>query len=171
MPNDWMTAANDELLRLEGMEHYHKRRNTIVALVDARLAGRPEEDVFRRDDTCSRNTYHLKWKKQAIFVEVLHNVERIAREWKDTEELRALREAARLMALASPGAAGKAIQQLSSADGNVVLRAAFGILDRAGKETASKSSVEVGVSVTAAERIAAMQRALAEEASTDLGTD
>lgn len=145
MANDWVSAANAELRRLEGQQHYHKMRNTVLALVDARLAGRSEETVFEREDSCSRNTYHAKWKRQALFAEVLASVEGIAREWKDTEELRALREAARLMALASPGAAGKVIQQLSSGDGNLVLRAAFGILDRAGKETASKSSVQVDV--------------------------
>lgn len=139
----WIAAANGELARLAGERHYHKMRNTILALVDARLAGRSEETVFGRADTCSRNTYHARWKRRALFAEVLASVEVIAREWRDTMELRALREAARLMALASPVAAGKAITQLSSGDGNLVLRAAFGILDRAGKETASKSSVSV----------------------------
>lgn len=167
----WLAAADYELARLVTLEHYHKRRNTVVALVDARLAGRPEEDVWRRSDTCSRNTYHSKWKRQPLFVEVLASVEQIARTWTDSEELQALRSASRRLALASPAAASKAVEQLDDPDANVVLRAAFGILDRAGKETASKSSVEVGVSVTAAERIAAMQRALAEDASTDLGTD
>lgn len=138
MTTNWIAAANEELARLAGMEHYHKRRNTIIALVDARLAARNEEEVWRREDTCSRGTYHRKWKLQPLFVEVLGNVERIAREWKDTEELRALREAARRLALAAPVAAGKAIEQLGSSDSQVVLRAAFGILDRAGQETASK---------------------------------
>ena len=158
MANDWTAAANEALGRLAGERHYHKMRNTILALVDARLAGRSEETVWERDDTCSRNTYHAKWKRQALFVETLASVEEIAREWKDTEELRALREAARLMALASPGAAGKAIQQLSSTDGNLVLRAAFGILDRAGKETASKSSMSVDV-VTADDLAEAREQA------------
>ena len=168
-PGGWLAAADHELARLVTLEHYHKRRNTVVALVDARLACLPEEDVWRRPDTCSRNTYHERWKKQPLFVEVLARVEEIARTWTDSEELQALRSASRRLALASPAAASKAVEQLDAEDGNVVLRAAFGILDRAGKETASKSSVEVGVSVTAAERIAAMQRAL--EASTDLATD
>lgn len=138
MATDWITAANLELSRMSELEHYHKRRNTIVALVDARLAGRTEEDVWNRADTCTRNTYHAKWKKQSLFAEVLGNVERIAREWKDTEDLRALREASRRMALASPVAAAKAIEQLGNNDPQVVLRAAFGILDRAGQETAAK---------------------------------
>lgn len=159
--SDWIGAANDELARLATLEHYHKRRNTIIALVDARMAGRTEESVWDREDTCSRNTYHSKWKHQPLFVEVLTAVERIAREWKDTEELRALREAARRMALASPTAAERAIEQLVDRDPAIVLRAAFGILDRAGQETAQKSSQTLVVS--AADRIAAMQRALAAE--------
>lgn len=167
--SDWESAAKNELDRLVVLEHYHKRRNTVVALVDTRLAGGSEEDVWRRPDTCSRNTYHSKWKHQALFVEVLDKVERIAREWKDTDELRALRSASRRMALASPSAASKAIAQLDSSDGQVVLRAAFGILDRASQETARKgegNQVSVTV-VSAADRIAALQRAQAAEVADD----
>lgn len=162
--SDWIGAANDELARLATLEHYDKRRATIIALVDARIAGHSEESVWEREDTCSRNTYHRKkhgWKYQPLFMDVLANVQQIAREWKSTEELRALREASRKLALASPDAADKAVEQLENSDPAIVLRAAFGILDRAGQETAQKSSQTLVVS--AADRIAAMQRALAAE--------
>lgn len=58
------------LERLAGMQHYHKRRNTILALVDARLGGRSEETVWRRGDTCSRAAWHGKWKQDALMQEV-----------------------------------------------------------------------------------------------------
>lgn len=130
--------ALTELARLEALQHYHKRRNTILALVDARLAGRSEETVWRREDTCSRNTWHAKWKGDALTVEVLATVERMVRDWRDGEELRALRAASRRLALAAPRAAETAEEKLKSADEGVALRAAFGILDRAGRETADK---------------------------------
>ena len=161
MANDWTAAATEALGRLAGERHYHKMRNTILALVDARLAGRSEETVWERDDTCSRNTYHAKWKRQALFVEVLAKVEKIAREWNDTEELRALREASRALALASPEAAeqlgrlaatGQVRRVRQGADGELVSEyevagtgdirlAAMAVLDRAGKETALKQDV------------------------------
>lgn len=38
-----------------------KRRNTIIALVEARLSGTSEEEVWKRRDTCARRIYHEKW--------------------------------------------------------------------------------------------------------------
>jgi hypothetical protein len=139
---EWETAAAAELSRLEG-RHATKMRATVIALVDARLAGTIEEDVWRRADTCSRTVYHTKWKKDPTFAAVLGSVERMAREWKDGEAVRALGLAAKRLALASPVAVARAISMLHDADSNVVLRAAFGILDRAGVETAAKSSSEI----------------------------
>lgn len=145
---DWEHQAAAELARFTG-RHAAKQRATIIALVDARLAGTPEEDVWRRADTCSRTVYHTKWKKDAIFADVLATVESLARNWKSTETVRALTEAARRLALAAPVAAAAAIRRLQDDDGNIALRAAFGILDRAGVETATKSSAEVtGVELT-----------------------
>ena len=74
---------------------------------------------------------------------MLTNVTKLARDWKDGEALRALGEAARRLALASPMAVAKAIMMMQSNDDQVALRAAFGILDRAGVETAQKSSTEI----------------------------
>lgn len=150
-----------ELHRLAGLQHYHKRRNTVLALVDARLAGQSEETVWRRSDTCSRNTWHMKWKHDAVMLDVLAKVERSVREWRDTEELRALRRAARELALASPEAAeqlarmaatgqvrrlteqedGTLLASYEDAGAGDVRLAAAAVLDRAGKETAQKNDV------------------------------
>ena len=137
MASGWIVEARSELDRIEG-QHAHKKRNTVIALVDARLAGASEESVFKRPETCSRNTYHSKWKHDPTFGSVLERVERLARTWTDTRALRSLQDAAERMALASPAAVGVAIRLMSSQNEPVALRSAFGILDRAGVETAVK---------------------------------
>jgi hypothetical protein len=142
---DWAETVATELDRLRGLQHEHKRRNTVLALVDARLAGRSEETVWGRAETCNRSTWHNKWKHDALMISVLGNVERSARRWTDTKAARALADAAEKLALASPAAVGVAIRRMASADDNVALRAAFGILDRAGVETAPKVQQEHGL--------------------------
>lgn len=139
MADEWVRLAGEALGRIEG-QHAEKKRATILALVDARLSGEPEESVWRRPGVCNRGTYHLKWKKDATFAEALAAVTTLARDWKDGRALRALQEAAEKLALAAPVAVGRAINLLGSDDENIRLRAAFGILDRAGVETAQKSS-------------------------------
>lgn len=137
---EWETQAAAELARLTE-PHAAKKRATVIALVDARLAGRSEETVFERSDTCSRNTYHGKWKKDAVFAEVLDKVTAAAWEWHGGRAMRALAQAAERLALASPAAVVKVIEVMTtSLDAQAVLRAAFGILDRAGTDTASKST-------------------------------
>lgn len=125
--------------------HLEKKKATIIALVDARLAGRPEESVWHQPGVCNRGTYHLKWKKQPGFAQALAAVDRLAREWKDGRAIRALQDAAERLALAAPIAVAKATALMASADEAIVLRAAFGILDRAGVETATKSSTAAEV--------------------------
>lgn len=144
---DWEQAAIDELARL-GKPHLDKKRATIIALVDANLAGRPEETVWNQPGTCSRNTYHTKWKHDDTFASVLVNVKALAREWRDTEAVRALAEAARRLALASPVAVAVAIAAMKADDEATRLRAAFGILDRAGVETATKATTQVDAHLT-----------------------
>jgi hypothetical protein len=119
--------------------HREKKKATIIALVDARLAGKPEETVWGRPEVCNRRTYHMKWHHDPEFAAALAEVTRLATQWKDGRVVRALQDAAERMALASPVAAMKVIALLGSADENVRLRASFGILDRAGEETASKA--------------------------------
>ncbi len=139
---DWIDEAAAQLDRLHG-KHREKQRATVIALVDARISGRSEETVWSMPETCSRNIYHSKWKHDPVFAEVLANVSQSAQAWKDTEALRALRSAAKRLALASPVAVGKLITLLNSSDDNLVYRAAVGILDRAGVETAVKAHTEV----------------------------
>lgn len=138
----WQAEATAELNRIQGNQS-NKKRDTIIALVDARLAGRPEESVWSLSQTCARSTYHDKWKQDPTFAEVLDNVSTLARMWKDGEAMRALSEAARRLALAAPIAVTTAISKLSSHDEQVQLRASTIILDRAGMETATKQASEV----------------------------
>jgi hypothetical protein len=145
MATDWTEAVVSELDRLRGRQHEHLRRNTILALVDARLAGRSEETVWTREDTCNRSTWHNRWKHDPLMIDVLASVERQARRWSDTKTIRALAEAAERLQLAAPAAAGKAIGLMLSQDDQVALRAAFGVLDRAGVETAPKSQQQHGL--------------------------
>jgi hypothetical protein len=162
---EWQDVAQAELNRIQG-QHAVKQRATILALVDAHLSGRSEETVWGQAETCSRNTYHNKWKRNAVFVDVLGKVDTLAREWKDGRALRALQSAAERLALASPVAVAKVIEKLNSLDEQVVLRAAFGILDRAGMETAAKSSSTTDVAiVTTGEKLARMMRQAQAEAT------
>lgn len=142
---DWADAVMADLARLDGLEHEHKRKQTILALVDARLAGRSEETIWERPETCSRSTWHGKWKKQPLMQDVLASVDRAARRWTDTRTIRALAEAAERLQLAAPAAAGKAISLMLSLDDRVALQAAFGVLDRAGVETAPKQQAQHGL--------------------------
>ena len=133
------------LSRLDGEMWADKKKATIIALVDAHLAGRSEETVWGKPETCARKTYHEKWKKDPLFAGVLETVDSLARGWRDGRSLRALNLAAERLALASPVAVAKLIERLKSTDEGIILRAATAILDRAGMETASKSSVDVDV--------------------------
>lgn len=140
---DWLPAALAELDRFSE-PHLSKKRATVLALVDARLAGRPEESVWNRaeyPDVCSREIFQGKWKKDPTFSSVLANVDALARGWKDGAKLRAINTAAERLALASPVAVGRVVALMSSQDEAIVLRAALGILDRAGVETAQKNDV------------------------------
>ncbi len=145
---DWMEAAQGALSRLDGEQWADKKKATILALVDAHLAGRSEETVWDKPETCARNTYHAKWKRDALFADVLVEVDGAARSWRDGRSLRALNEAAERLALAAPVAVGKLIERLKSTDESIILRAAMAILDRAGLETATKSSSRVDVDMS-----------------------
>ena len=164
---EWLQAADNELDRLRD-PHRDKKRATILALVDARLAGRSEETVWGRPDTCSRNTYHTKWKLDPVFAEVLLRVTALARQWQEGRTLRALAAAAERLALAAPVAVARLVERMSSADEAIVLRAAVAILDRAGVETAAKSSsrtqVELDWSKLTDEQVAAVAAGTMSEA-------
>lgn len=147
MSEEWVGGAQATLSRLNGEVWADKKKATILALVDAHLSGQSEETVWGRPETCARNTYHLKWKKDPLFAAVLADVDGLARGWKDGRSMRALSEAAERLALASPVAVAKLIERLKSQDESIILRAATAILDRAGMQTAAKSSqVDVDMS-------------------------
>ena len=89
----------------------------------------------------------------------------LARGWKDGRSLRALGQAAERLALASPVAVAKLIERLQSMDENIILRAATAILDRAGMETAAKSSSETaGTLAVSSDQLAAAMRQAQDEA-------
>ena len=140
--NDWTDRAAAALGALKP-PHVDKKRATIIALVDARLAGKPEESVWQLRGVCCRTTYHLKWKKDPIFADVLDEVDRLAHAWKDRRALEALRESAEMLALASPAAVGVAIRAMANDDVRIALSAAFGVLDRASPRTAAKGQHEI----------------------------
>lgn len=142
MAAEWKTAVEDAFGALTA-PHLEKKRATIIALVDARLAGRSEESVWKLPEVCNRGTYHLRWKHDPAFAGCLEEVTRQARQWKDGRTLQALREAAENLALAAPIAVTRLTLLLGSVDENVRLKAALGILDRAGMETATKAETHV----------------------------
>ena len=145
MAEDWVGAAASQLERLADNRYYGKMRATIIAIVGARLAGQSEETVWkpRRPETCSRSVYHGDWKKQPLFADVLKEVERLAREFADSKALRAKQQAGERLALATPAAVAVAMREMQNDDPAIRLRAAFGILDRAGLETAVNQVLNV----------------------------
>lgn len=139
---EWEAQATAALARLTH-PHAAKKRATIIAIVDAEIAGRPVESIWALPTTCNRSVWWTKWSKDLAISAVLAEVRRLAHAWHDGRSLRALAQAAERLALASPVAVARAIAMLQSDDEQVVLRAAFGILDRAGVETAVKIRQEV----------------------------
>ncbi len=154
-PPAWIAEATALLDALTG-KHAQLKRNTIIALVDARLARRSEETVWSVPGTCNRRVYHTKWKRDPAFAETLKAVHDLAVHHKNARAVSALSEAAENLALASPAAVAAAVRLLMSADEAVRLRAAFGILDRAGVETANKGSATITQAMDA-DQFAALQ--------------
>ena len=150
--DDWKaaTAVRDAFMALrraqgDGYPHTEKKINTIVAIVDTELVGGSVTALLKGDDpdVCNFTTYHKKWKFEPEFAACLTAVRDIARNWEDGSKGLALAQASRLLAVASPKAAQKAINHIDSQDPNVSLRASLAVLDRAGVETAAKSSQEL----------------------------
>lgn len=137
----WVSAATAALSKLNDVQWGEKKKATIIALVDARLAGRTEESVWDLPDVCARKTYHEKWKKDALFADVLAEVTTLAKGWHDERAMRALAEAAEQLAINSPRAVERLVRVMNLEDDATNARlAAVAILDRAGVETAAKSS-------------------------------
>lgn len=136
----WLVNAQLLLDSLQG-QNAKKKRETITALLAARLEGRSDESVWKLRQTCSRSVFHEKWKHDPVFARVLAELERLTMEWRSQYALRSLRRSAEELAFAAPAAVQQVVEKLTSADPNVSLKAAFGILDRAGMDTAQKTSV------------------------------
>ena len=164
MAAEWSTAAEiaAQLDRLDG-QHADKMKRTILALVDARLAGHSEESVWSIPGTCNRATYHNKWKKREPFASVLDACTKAARAHRDGAAARALAQAADRLALAAPPAAGRLITLLNSDDEAIILRAATAILDRAGVQTGPKQSTSATMEIADWRADAAARRAAADE--------
>jgi len=143
----WVNLAEEKFQELRerrrGKTNTQKMINTIVALVDANMAGQSETAVFNRPDTCHVQTYHQKWKHDQDFAECLESVGRLAQQWKDSRAVRSLESSAERLALSSPVAVAELAKLLKDSDPRVRLRAAVSILDRAGVETAVKQGGEV----------------------------
>lgn len=145
---EWSDAAAAALSKLNDVQWGERKKATIIALVDARLAGRSEESVWDLPQVCARNTYHSKWKKDEVFVGVLDEVTTLAKAWSDGKAMRALAEAAEQLALSSPAAVRRLVKVMALEDDATNARlAAVAILDRAGMKTASKSSSENATTV------------------------
>lgn len=140
---EWSEAAASALSKLNDVQWGEKKKSTIIALVNARLAQRSEESVWDLPDVCARKTYHEKWKKDALFVSVLDEVTTLAKEWHNSRAMRMLAAAAEKLALSSPLAVDRLVEVMIQPDDLTNARlAAVAILDRAGMETAAKSSSE-----------------------------
>ena len=138
----WKQTIREQLSRLNGLQHERKKKDTLIALIDANMSGKSEETVWEREDTCARSTWHEKWKRDPLIAEVLERARRLAHDWRDGLAANTLAEAAELLALESYASVEKAAYlRDKSDDDRVQLQAAFGILDRADIKTATKVDV------------------------------
>ena len=140
--NAWTAAETitGQLARLDAVQHGQKMKATILALVAANLEQRSEETVWDLPGTCNRSTYHAKWKKNKTFADVLARVRDAAKHHQDTADARAVARASRRIRMASERAAERLEELIDSMDEATARLAAQAILDRAGLETAAKST-------------------------------
>lgn len=152
---DWMTWEVEEVLGKVRPPHVARKLRTVIELAQAQALDQPLAPVFGRPETCSSTTWYGRyaggekrpgWREDPQIAEALRVCTERARRWENTRMARALAEAAERLAMASPAAVAVAIRAMGASDDNVKLRAAFGILDRAGVETAPKQQQEHGVS-------------------------
>ena len=131
-----------QLSRLNGVQHERKKKDTLIALIDANLTQTSEEEVWKRGDTCARSTWHDKWKKDPLIADVLECARRLAHNWRDNLAATTLADAAELLALESYASVEEMVRLRNFADDDRVrLQASTGILDRASALTAAKSDV------------------------------
>lgn len=173
----WKNAIFAELARLNGEQHERKKKDTLIAIIDANMSGKSEETVWGREDTCARSTWHDKWKKDPLIFDVLERARRVAHSWRDNLAATTLAEAAELLALESYASVQTAAHlRDESEDDRVRLQAAFGILDRADIKTATKVDMRSEVhheldGDTAASVFDILAQAGALESGADAGPD
>lgn len=174
---EWMTGEVEAALRLVGQGAPAKQRSmmhaTILRLAHARATQQVESAVFDLPDTCSKTTWYGRyrgqrgarvkkpgWSDDAAMQRALQVATERAQRWEDTRISRILTEARLVLVEASPEAAKELKRQIREGERDKDRReASKAVLDRAGFETAAKGQQSVEMVVTAAERIAAMQRA------------
>lgn len=182
---DWMSGEVEAALREVGKGLVQQKRSlmhvTILRLAHARATQQAESPIFELGDTCSRTTWYGRyrtnkatgeryktsgWIDDPAVLQALQVATERARRWEDTRISRALTEARLILVEASPSAARELRRQIDHGDKDVDKReASKAVLDRAGFETAAKGQQQAIIEVTAAERIAAMQRAVEQEAA------
>lgn len=160
----WHLLIVNELQRLDGERWDRKKKDTVLALLDVRLAGTPEEEVWSRTETCARSTWHEKWKKDPLIADVLERCRTITDYWKDNRAALAIAETSNRMSLESPASLDEVIRVRDQGEDDADrLRAALAILDRI-PGLGTKSEQSVTVSTVSADEFATMQRQSGDEA-------
>lgn len=118
-----------------------KKRRAVIAYANGFLAGQSITETFTADDApCNRETFH-RWKaKDAQFAQAIEQIQAEVQAVTDKEAIESIRRAASKLALIADEAVDRMHDLLYSSDQNVALKAAIAILDRAGLETAAKTS-------------------------------
>ena len=129
----WDTLAEVvDALAVFGGTHGQKKRKTILALVEAEMAGKAEETVWKQEDTCNRSTYHGKWKKNKQFSRTLALVRDAARKYASAPGSMAMLDARNRMQRITSKASRTIEKSLESADETIALRAALKTIEIAG---------------------------------------
>lgn len=142
-------------------EHVAKKEATILRLAQAVASNQSQASVWKQPDTCTSNVWHGRlgkpgWKDDPIIAHAYQVAEARARWWERVRKGRALQDASDELVDLAPDA----VRQLASvirrgqmvfdraeeivikqASVGEVIRASVDVLDRAGIETASKSTV------------------------------
>jgi hypothetical protein len=135
---DWIQDCQGILDRLTGRRAPYKR-SLIIKVVSARLLGK----TLSKSLTPAELSYWSLYRLEPLFLETYDQVMKTAMSVFERMSFDNLRRASHLVAINAPQAALAAIEVLNSDDERTRLSAAFGLLDRAGVSTASKSTINV----------------------------
>ena len=140
-PDGWIDQIDELLEEFAGSQHEAKKRQTIIAIIRAKLANTSVEEVFALPHTCGRTTWHTKWKKQEDISRVLREAEAIAQRYQSQASMRATAYAVETLQYASAEATDELRRLLRSpVNPQIRLKAAIAILDRGSIETAKKET-------------------------------